>query len=383
MRLSKRSAAVAESATLRLSRELSLLRAAGKDVVNLLEGEADLSTPEKIKAATAAALRKDQTRYSNSTGLPELKKLIAAKLKRYNRVPAVADNVLVTNGAKQAVYEALQALCDPGDEVLVPAPYWVTFPEAVRLAGAEPVFVPPLGHQLDLDAIGRAATRRTRAIIINTPNNPTGAVYPEEALRELARLAQKRDFMIISDEAYEDLIYDGRRHVSIASLSRDAANRTITIQTFSKTYSMTGFRVGYLAAAPEVVKAVARVHGHVTGNVCTFAQHGAIAALRLGRSHRDGLRRTFTKRRDLAFQSAVRLFDCIKPRGGFFVFPDIRRLLGKRFKGSEDLADFLLKKAGVAVVPGAACGMEGHLRISFSSSEENIREGFRRMEQAL
>jgi aspartate aminotransferase len=374
---------VAESATLRLSQELAHLRAAGKDVVNLLEGEADLPTPEKIKAATALALRRDQTRYSSATGLPDLKTAIAAKLKRVNGIPASSENILVSNGAKQAVYEALQALCDPGDEVIVPAPYWVTFPEAVRLAGAKPVFVPPSGHQLDLDKIGRAVTRRTKAIIINTPNNPTGAVYPKEALTELAALARRRDFMIIADEAYEDLVYDGRKHLSIASLSRDAAKRTVTVQTFSKTYSMTGFRVGYLAADAQFVKAVARVHGHVTGNVCTFAQHGAAAALKLGRSHTERLRAVFTKRRDLAYQSAARLFDCVKPRGGFFVFPYAGRVLGKRFKGSVDLAEFLLKKAGVAVVPGAACGMEGHLRISFSTSEANIREGFRRMERVL
>lgn len=383
MRPSKRALAVAPSETLRLALEIGRLRAAGRDVVSLLEGEPDLPVAAAVTAATRRALSEGRSRYSPAAGLPELKALLARKLKARNAVAAGPERIVVLNGAKQAVYSALQALCDPGDEVLIPAPYWVSFPEAARLAGAKPVFVPPRGGRLDVEAVGRAVTRRTKVLILNTPNNPTGAVYPKESLVELAKMARRRGFYILSDEAYEDLVFDGARHVSPASLSRDAARRTVTIHTFSKSYSMTGYRVGYLTAAAEIAVAVSRIHGHMTGNVCTFAQHGALRALGLGQGYLDARRRVFQRRRDLAFALASTLFNCVKPRGGLFVFPDVRRFLGRRFKGSAELAAHLLKEGKVAVVPGAACGLEGHLRIAFSGCEETIREGFARMKATL
>lgn len=383
MRPSKRALGVSASETLRLFGEVAALRAAGQDVISLLEGEPDLPVPPPVTAAVQHAVRGGQTRYSASSGLPELRLAVARKLARQNGVPAKTENVLITNGAKQAIYTALQTLCGPGDEVLIPAPYWVTFPEAARLAGARPVFVPALGHRLDVDAIGRAVTGRTKALILNTPNNPTGAVYSQEALAEVVKLAKKNAFWIIADEAYEQLVYDGRQHLSIASLGRDAAQRTVTIQTFSKSYSMTGFRVGYLAAPAEFTTAAAKLHGHVTGNVCTFAQHGAIAALALGTTYHEARRKVFEKRRDLAYREAAKSFDLIKPRGGLFVFADARRFLGKRFKTSSDLAGHLLTRAKVAVLPGSACGLDGHLRMSFSGSEDALRLGFTRLAAAL
>jgi len=383
MRLSKRASGAAESATLRLGVELTRLRAAGADIVNLLEGEADLPAPDRVKRATTAAIQKDLTRYSSSSGLGALKEAVARKLRSANGVALPSESVLIVNGAKQAIYTALQTLCGPGDEVLIPSPYWVTFPEAVRLAGGTPVFAPSLGHDLDVDALGRAVTRKTKGLILNTPNNPTGAVYSKQALTAVLKLARRRDLFIISDEAYEALVYDGREHVSVASLGRDALARTVTVQTFSKIFSMTGFRVGYLAASPEIVRAAARVHGHVTGNVATFVQHGALAALTLGPAYLSARRKTFAARRDLAFAASGRIFDGLKPRGGFFLFPDVRRHLGKRFPDSARLAEFLLEDAGVAVLPGSACGAEGYLRVSFSHSEKAIAEGFNRMERAL
>ncbi|MBI3505902.1 MAG: pyridoxal phosphate-dependent aminotransferase [Proteobacteria bacterium] len=383
MRLSKRAAAAGESETLRLFAEMAALRRGGADIISLLEGEPDAPAPESVQRATINALSAGDTRYSNSNGLPELRKLIAQKLSKENGVPAAEDGVLVTNGAKQAVYLALQTLCGPGDEVVIPRPYWVTFPEAAKLAGAKPVFAATRGHQLDVDAIAAAVTRRTRAVVINTPNNPTGAVYPADALKALARLAAKKDFHIVSDEAYEHLVYDDCRHVSPASLGAPAATRTITIQTFSKSYSMTGFRVGYLAGDPALIRAAARLHGHMTGNVCTFAQRGAISALLLPPEHHARLRAAYQKRRDIAYASATRLFDCVKPRGGLFVFADARKHLGKRFKTSGALAAHLLKEGRVAAVPGSACGMDGWLRLSFSGSEKDILKGFARIEDAL
>lgn len=374
MKLSRRAEAIAESATLRLSTAAARLRGEGREILSLLEGEPDLPVPPAVREATRRALARGETRYSDSTGLPELRALIAKKLKN------APENIVVTNGAKQAIYETLQAICGPGDEVLIPSPYWVTFPEAVRLAGAKPVFVETRAHQLDLAAVARAVTKRTRAIVINSPNNPTGAVYPAAVLRDLARLAVKRGLYIVSDEAYEDFVYNGAKPVSVAAF---APKNTITIRTFSKSYSMTGFRVGFLAAPPEIARAVKRIHGHVTGNVCTFVQRGAIAALAIGKSERERRRAIFQKRRDLAFALASRSFDCVKPRGGLFVFADARRLLGKRFKNDAALAEHLLYKAGVSVVPGSACGMDGFLRLSFSSPEPVLRKAFARIEAAL
>ena len=382
MRLSRRTQAVAESETLRLFTEMGRLRREGREIVSLLEGEADLPAPKEVEAATIRALRAGQTRYCASSGLPELRAAIARKLQKENGFSCAPENILVANGAKQALYETMQALFDPGDEVVIPSPYWVTFPEAARLAGATPVLVETVGQHLDVDAIGRAITKRTRAVILNTPHNPTGAVYAEAELRELATLACRRDIFLIADEAYERLVYDSRTHVTLASLSRDAARRTITIQTFSKSCSMTGFRVGYLAADASISRAIGRLHGHMTGNVCTFAQHGALAALELPASFHEKQRMIFQKRRDLAFASAARLFDCLKPRGGFFVCADARRHPGRRFKTTVALAQSLLR-SGVAVVPVSSSGREGWLRLSFSGSEENTRKGFAIIEKAL
>jgi aspartate aminotransferase len=384
MKFSSRVLAVSESATLRLSAEAARLRAGGADIIGFLEGEPDLPVPDAVLRAVEAALRAGRTRYSASTGLAELKAAAARKLRDENGVAAEPENILVTNGAKQAIYEALQVLCDPGDEVLIPSPCWVTFPEAVKLAGATPIHVETDAfHQPDLGALDAAVTPKTKAIILNTPNNPTGAVYSGAVLRSLVAFAIRRGLTIVSDEAYEGLVYDGSRHVSVASLSSEAAARTVTIQTFSKSFAMTGFRVGYLAGPFDFVKAAASVHSHLTGNVCTFAQLGAVAALDLGAAHRDAWRDAHQKRRDIAFELASRLFGGTKPQGGLFLFADARRHLGGRFKDSAALSRHFLEKGRVAVVPGSAFGREGFLRLSFSSSEEVLREGFERMGKVL
>jgi aspartate aminotransferase len=384
MRFSSRALGVAESETLRLSNEAARLRAEGREILSLLEGEPDLPVPAPVIRAVQDALAAGRTRYSASTGLPELKAAIARKLRDENGVEAEAEDILVANGAKQIIYEVLQALIEPGDEVLIPSPCWVTFPEAVKLAGGKPVLVPTgADHQLDPVALAGAVTARTKAIILNSPNNPTGAVYPEATLRAVATLAQKYDFTIIADEAYEALVYDAERQISIASLDARTAERTVTVQTFSKSFAMTGFRVGYMAAPKTLVRAVAKIHSHVTGNACTFAQAGAVAALGLGAPHREQWRAEHQKRRDVAYALGSKLFDCVKPQGGLFVFADARRHLGKSFRNSAELAEHFLYKASVAVVPGSAFGREGFLRLSFSAPEAALREAFARLEKSL
>ena len=376
MRLSSRAAAIGESETLRLWRAVAERRAVGRDVVSLLEGEPSLPVPPEALDAAAEALRAGRVKYSDSAGLPELRAAIARKLREENGVPADAASVLVANGAKQAIYEVLQALCGPGDEVLVPRPYWVTFPEAVRLAGAAPVFVDRL------EDAAAAVTPRTRALILNSPRNPTGEVLDRTRLEALVGLAAERDFAVVSDEAYEALVYDGR-HLSPASLGADAAARVVTIQTVSKTYGMTGFRVGWASGPADVIAAARAIHGHVTGNVSPFAQAGALAALASGPERRAAWLDAHRRRRDLAFERARRLFDCELPRGGLFLWADARRLLGKRWRDSSALAYHLLAEAGVAVLPGSACGREGWLRLSFSPDEHTLREAFARLESAL
>jgi aspartate aminotransferase len=383
MRLSSRAEGASESRTLGISARVAALRAEGADIVSFLEGEPDLPVPPAVLRATEEALRSGRTRYSNSTGLPELKAAIACKLERDNAVKVSADAVLVTNGAKQAIYEVLQTLCGPGDEVVVLSPYWVTFPQAVKLAGAVPMIVETHGAALDVDAIARVLSPKTRAVIVNSPNNPTGAVYSAESLRALARLAAEYDFFIVSDEAYEGLVYDGVRHVSPASLGDAAAARTVTIQTFSKSFAMAGYRVGYASGPEPLIRAAARVHGHVTGNVCTFAQCGALAALELGAEHREAWRAAHRARRDLAYALASKIFPVEKPPAGLFLFADARGRFDGRRPDSAMFAEVLLEKAGVAVVPGSACGREGFLRLSFSQPENVLREGFKRIEAAL
>ncbi|TBR18311.1 pyridoxal phosphate-dependent aminotransferase [bacterium] len=383
MRLSSRAAGLAESQTLRLWSEVARLRAAGEKVVSLLEGEPDLPVAEPVLAAVQGALKSGATRYSQSAGLPELRAAIAKKLLEENGVPAAPEDVLVTNGAKQALYTALQALVGPGDEVLVPGPCWVTFPEAVNLAGAEPVLVPTKRGRPEPEAFARMLNARTRAIVLNSPNNPTGAVYTKEELEAIMELAGRRGLWIVSDEAYERLTYDGRAHVSPASLGPKAAERTVTVQTFSKSFSMTGFRVGYLAGPRAVVDAASRIQGHLTGNVCTFAQHGGLAALSLPAEDRETRRAAYEKRRDLAYGLGAGLFDCLEPQGGLFLWADARRHLKGDVPDTNALAKRFLERGKVAVLPGSACGAEGFLRISFSASEADIREGFARMERSL
>ncbi|MBI4345585.1 MAG: aminotransferase class I/II-fold pyridoxal phosphate-dependent enzyme [Elusimicrobia bacterium] len=362
-----------------MSQEAARLRRAGRDVIGLLEGEPDLPLPAGVARALSAALRAGKTRYSSSSGLPELRAAVAARLRRRNRLAVGPEGVLITNGAKQAIYEALQAVAGPGDDVLIPSPCWVTFPESVRLAGARPVLVPMPSGSLDVGRLARALTGRARAVVINTPNNPTGAVYPEGVLRELVRFAARAGLFIVSDEAYEALIYDGARHVSAGALGPEAARRTLTVGTFSKTYSMTGLRVGYLAGPAEVVAATGRIHGHLTGNVNTLAQWAALAALDVPEAELARRRAALQRRRDLAWSLASRLFPCDKPQGGLFVFADARAWLHPGLRDSATLARFLLEKARVAVVPGSACGREGWLRFSFSGPERLIREGFARI----
>ncbi len=383
MTLSDRILQISESNTTRLMGIVNQLKAEGKQIVSFNAGEPDFDAPEPITAATIKALQEGKTKYGAVPGEPWLRAAIAEKVTKENGIPAKPENVLVANGSKQVLYNVFQALCNPGDEVIVFKPYWVTFPEGIRLAGGVPVFVDTVEHQPDINLIREAITPKTKAILVNSPNNPTGAVYSREALFEIGKLAVEKQIYVISDEAYEGLVYDGEKHISLASLDPSFEPWVLTTQTFSKSYCMTGFRVGYLIAPKDVFKSINNLHSHLTGNVCTFAQYGALAALEMDPAIMQSMQETFQRRLDLAYPLCAELFDTVKPKGAFYLFPNVEKYLGDQFKDDDALTEYLLQEAQVAVVSGSSFGAPGHLRISFSTGEEAIKEGFARIKAAL
>ncbi|BBO84085.1 pyridoxal phosphate-dependent aminotransferase [Desulfosarcina ovata] len=376
MRLSKRVQEIEGSRTARFIPLMAEMRRQGRSVISLAIGEPSFDTPAPVIAATKAALDRQETRYSEIPGLTGLRTALADRLDGCR-----ADNIVVFNGSKQALYSIFQTLLDPGDQVIIPLPCWVSFSAQVRLAGGEPVFVPTIDHQLDMNAITTAISGRTRAILINSPNNPTGAVYPREALETIARLAADRDLYLVADEAYDFFVYDGRSPVSLYDLPL-VRERLIVTRSFSKHYAMTGFRIGYAVAPADVAAAMIRLHSHLTGNVCTFAQHGALAALSMD----DGLlrrrREELEGKRDLALKEIEGLFACIRPGGAFYLFADVRGHL-QPGETSGDFAARILEKTGVAMVPGEDFGVDGHVRICFAAPEEQLIEAFKRIREVL
>jgi len=379
IKLSKRVLNIKESGTLKFTPIIADLRRKGKKIVDFAAGEPDFSPFPEIISATKNALDKNKTKYSNVSGIKELKEAIVKELKN-SGLSYDIKNVLVSNGAKQALYNTFQTICNPGDEVIVFRPYWPTFAEQIKLAGAKPVFVDTDKElQLDLEKIKKAITKKTKAIIINSPNNPSGAVYGKKTLLAVCNLALIHKLYLVSDECYEMLVYDGLKHVSVASLSKKIKENTITIKSFSKSFSMTGFRIGFVVAEQDIIKHMAKLQGHLTGNVSTFSQYGALAAFKIKKKKLEETRILFEKRRYLAYRLAKHFFDCAKPEGAFYLFPNIKNCLNSNMNTAEDFSMKLLKKAGVAVVPGEVFGMPGHVRISYAASEKDIREGFKRI----
>ena len=376
MNLSARIQKIEGSKTARFIPLLEKMRRAGRSVVSLAIGEPVVDTPEAVIAATIKALQQQKTRYSEMAGIKALRAALAARFENCG-----PENIVVFNGSKQALYAAFQSLCNPGDQVIIPVPCWVSFPEQVRLAGGEPVFVPTVDHQLDVEAIRSAVNERTRAILINSPNNPTGAVYPRRELERIAELAVAHDLYIIADEAYSYFVYDNLPYTSFYDLEA-VRERLIVTRSFSKHYAMTGFRVGYAVAPKEMAAAMVRLHSHLTGNVCTFAQYGALAALDMDEQVLARGRADLQRKRELAFDQVRELFPCIRPQGAFYLFPDISDHLRKN-EHSGDFAARILETAGVAVVPGEDFGMDGHVRICFAAPEEQLKEAFKRIREVL
>ena len=364
------------SRTVQFTSLIQQLRKEGRDIIDFAVGEPHFETPAKIIDATRDALAAGRTRYGPVSGMPELRARLAARLPGYD-----AENILVCNGAKQALYVIFQTLLNPGNEVIIPSPYWVSFPEQVKLAGGVPVFVPTRNHQPCGQDIQEAVTPKTKAILVNSPHNPTGAVYSQEFFEFLTDLACRRNLTVIADEAYREFVYDGPAPEGMEAIQA-ARQRTILVRSFSKDWSMTGFRLGFLAAPGEFVKAATALQGHISGNVCTFAQWGGLAALDLASDIPACWHRELQQNRDTAFAYAASLFSCVKPRGAFYLFPEIRQHL-KPGETAEDFAGRLLSRAGVAVVPGEAFGASGHIRISYAVAPQRLTEGFERIASVL
>jgi len=376
MKLSEKIHSLEGSKTVAFTALIQDLRRGGKAVIDLAVGEPEFDTPSAVIKSTKTALDARKTRYGPVKGLPELRMQLAKGFSGYD-----ADNILLTNGSKQALYMIFQMICDPLDEVIIPMPYWVSFVEQVKLAGGTPVLADTQNHQLDDEAIERAITPRTKAILINSPNNPSGAVYPLTDLEKIARLAADYNLFIVADEAYKAFVYDGCTYSSMFEIEA-VRNRTIVARSFSKGYGMTGFRVGYVAASREIIAALTKIQSHLTGNVCTFAQYGALAALSLDGHWLATRRSELQQKRDIAYQYASKLFSCNKPLGAFYLFPEVSAVL-KENETSQILAERLLKQADVAVVPGEAFGMARHIRISFAVSVEDLKKGFKQIAEAL
>jgi aspartate aminotransferase len=388
--VSRRIAAVAESATLAIDARAKALKAAGEDVVGFGAGEPDFPTPEPIVEAAVAACRDPRNhRYTPTAGLPELREAIVTKTARDSGLAIEAAQVLVTNGAKQAIYQAFATLLDPGDEVLVPAPYWTTYPEAIALAGGVPVPVgtdESSGFRVSVEQLDAARTARTKVLLFVSPSNPTGAVYPAHEIEAVGGWAAEQGLWVVTDEIYEHLVYGGRTHHSLPVLVPEAAERCVVVNGVSKTYAMTGWRVGWMIGPTEVVKAATNLQSQSTSNVADVCQRAALAALVGDLSAMSAMRQAFDHRRRLmhADLNEVPGVSCIEPGGAFYAFPSVAGALGRSIRGhrpatSLELAAVLLDEARVAVVPGEAFGAPGYARLSYAISDAQLAEGLRRL----
>lgn len=390
--LSTRMTQLSRSPASALAARVTALRRQGQDIIPFHVGEPDFATPAHIKAAGIAAINENFTRYTTDNGILPLREEIARKLREENGIDCTSEEITVTVGAKQAVSAALSVIAGAGDEVLLPVPCWVSYAEMIRLAGAEPVFVPLRAESdaLDLDAIRAAITPRTKAIVICTPNNPTGAVYSEASLRALAELAVRHDFFIVADEVYEKLVYGGAAHFSVASISPEVRARTVTVNGFSKSYAMTGWRVGYAAARADIIRGIIKVQSQTTSSCSAVSQRAALAALQGTQQPTEDMVREFARRRDyvLARLNAMQGITCRSADGAFYLFPDVRGCLGKHVgdrtvESSAELCEYLLDEALVAVLPGEAFHADARFRLAYVTSMDTLREGLDRLERAL
>jgi aspartate aminotransferase len=391
--LSERARKIKPSPTLAIDAKAKAMKASGADVISFGVGEPDFDTPDNIKEAAVRAMKEGFTKYTAVGGIDGLKDAIIDKLRKDNGLSYKREEVIVSCGAKHSLYNIAQALYGPGDEVIIPSPYWVSYPDQVVLNDATPVFVRTYeadSFRVSPEALSAGITERTKALILNSPSNPTGMIYDREALERIAELAVKHNFYVISDEIYEKLIYDGARHVSIASLDREVQDRTIVVNGLSKSHAMTGWRIGYAAGPAGIVKAMTNIQSQSTSNPASIVQKAAVEALTGPQDFVGMMHREFDRRRHFLVEALNEIegMRCSMPSGAFYAFPNTSKIYGRWFgdraiSSSSDLALYLLEEAGVAVVPGAAFGDDDYIRLSYATSLEDIGKGVERIKKAL
>ncbi len=393
-RISARASAISESATLAVDAKAKELKAAGRPVIGFGAGEPDFRTPDYIVAAAQRACAEPRMhKYTPAGGLPELRRAIAAKTERDSGYAVEATQVLVTNGGKHAVFEAFAALLDPGDEVLVPAPYWTTYPESIKLANGIPVPVltdDSTGYLASVDQLEAARTDHTKALLFVSPSNPTGAVYPPQQVAEIGRWAVANGLWVVTDEIYEHLVYGAARFSSMPAQVPELSDRCLVINGVAKTYAMTGWRVGWLIGPPDIIKAAVNMQSHATSNVCNVAQAAALAAVSGDLSATARMREAFDRRRRVMARMLNEIpgVSCPEPQGAFYCYPSVRNLVGREIRGrrpssSVALAELLLEEAEVAVVPGEAFGTPGYFRVSCALGDDDLIEGITRLAKVL
>ena len=395
MKFSERILNISPSMTLAIDAKAREMKAQGEDVIGFGAGEPDFNTPERIKQAGIRAVENNETRYTPVGGTDLLKEAIISKLERDNGLVYEKNQILASCGAKHSFYNLAQVLWQAGDEVIIPAPYWVSFPEIVTLSGARPLIIHTGAEQdfkITAEQIENVVTPNTRAIVINSPSNPTGSAYEKDELEKLAECALRHGLLIISDEIYEQIVFDGFHHTSIASISKEVQKQCVVINGVSKSYAMTGWRIGYMASGdPEIVKQVSKLQGQSTSNPCAVSQAASIEALTGPLDEIHAMVREFEKRRDIIVERLTQIpgVSCRKPIGSFYSFPDFSGVYGKKdmngkvLKGSLDFSDYLLSAEKVAIVPGIAFGADAHARLAFAMSLEKIEEGTHRIKEAV
>ncbi|CAB4551849.1 MAG: aminotransferase class I/II-fold pyridoxal phosphate-dependent enzyme [Actinobacteria bacterium] len=390
-RISKRIAAIAESATLKVDAKAKALQAEGRPVISYAAGEPDFPTPAHIvEAASRAVLDPKNHRYTPAIGLPELREAIAEKTLRDSGTTVSASQVVVTNGGKQAVYQAFAVLLDAGDEVLLPSPYWTTYPEAIALAGGKSVQVfagSDQDYKVTVEQLDKAKTSRTKVLLMCSPSNPTGAVYSKEEIAAIGQWAHKNDLWIVTDEIYQNLVYDGVKAYSITEVVPEMIDKTILVNGVAKSYAMTGWRLGWMTGPADAMKAAANLQSHLTSNVNNIAQKAALAALTGPQEEVQNMLAAFDRRRKLAVSELGKIDNWLAPmpQGAFYVYSDVRGLLGKTWNGKQinnslELCDFILEQAEVALIPGEAFGPSGYVRMSYALGDEPIVEGIKRLQ---
>jgi len=389
MILSRKAQQIEPSITLAITAKAKKMKADGIDVIGFGAGEPDFNTPEYIQKAAIKAIKEGYTKYTPASGIMELKNAIVEKFRKDNGLEYNTSQIIISTGAKQSLANVFAAALNPGDEVIIPVPYWVSYPELVKLQGGVPIFVETEennGFKYTIEKLEKAITKNTKMILLNSPNNPTGTVYIKKELEDIANFAKEKDILILSDEIYEKLIYGDTKHVSIASLSGDAYQRTIVINGVSKAYAMTGWRIGYAAANKEIVRLMSNIQSHTTSNPNSIAQYASVAALKGDTSSMDSMVGEFKNRRDYMVNEINRIdgLSCIKPEGAFYVMMNISKTIGKKFndvkiEDSISFSDQLLEREKVAVIPGIGFGMDNYVRLSYATSAENIEKGLDRI----